>query len=82
MRGLRELYVVLVDPSPMEMWERSWVEVHGRLLESVRGLERVGGLRWCEVVLPYESCSVEWEGGSTSVVKLRRPSRRDAEEQE
>ncbi|KAI8943008.1 hypothetical protein NX059_001046 [Plenodomus lindquistii] len=69
MQGLRDLYVVLSDPSPQGMWERNWLELEGQLLEPVK---RVVRPRVVEVVLPYGSCGVNWDLGESRVV-LRRP---------
>jgi hypothetical protein len=72
MQGLRDLYVVLVDPSPQQMWEVNWLELEDRLLESVREVRRGGRMRKAEVVLPYASCGIDWDTGG-SCVKLTRP---------
>jgi hypothetical protein len=72
MQELRDLYVVLVDPSPQQMWERNWLELEDRLLESVREVGRGGRIRKAEVVLPYASCRTEWDMGG-SCVRLTRP---------
>ncbi|KAF2822049.1 hypothetical protein CC86DRAFT_448466 [Ophiobolus disseminans] len=69
MEGLRDLYVVLVDPSPQGMWERNWVKLEERLLEPVKGVVRP---RWFEVVLPFASCRLDWDMGESAVV-LRKP---------
>ena len=69
MRGLRDLYVVLVDPSPRDMWETHWLEMEGQLLDPVK---HVTAPAWFELMLPYSSCDTDWDMGSSSV-KLRRP---------
>lgn len=72
MHGLRDLHVVIVDPSPQDLWERNWLELEERLLAPV---SCVTGPRWFELVLPYASCGVEWDMGESRVV-LRRPDGR------
>jgi hypothetical protein len=79
MQGLRDLYVVLVDPSPQQMWERNWLELEDRLLDSVREVGRGGRMRKAEVVLPYASCGTEWDMAA-SCVKLTRPESEAVEE--
>jgi hypothetical protein len=69
MTGLRELYVALVDPSPQDMWERSWGELEEQLLAPVK---EVRGPRWFELLLPFGSCRTDWNMGECGVV-LRRP---------
>ena len=69
MQGLRNLYVVLVDPSPQQMWERNWLELEDILLEAVRGVQKPKN---AVVVLPYQTCGVDWDMGD-SCVRLRRP---------
>ena len=78
MKGLRDLYVVLVDPSPQGMWERSWVELEEQLLAPVR---EVKGPRWFEVVLPFATCRTDWDMGESRVV-LRKPEGGGVEEEE
>lgn len=78
MTGLRDLYVVLIDPSPQGMWERNWVELEERLLEPVKG---VVAPRLFEVVLPFASCRVDWDMGGSGVV-LRRPEGGEVEEED
>jgi hypothetical protein len=81
MTGLRDLCVVLVDPSPQQIWERNWLELEDRLLESVREVGRIGRRMRAQVVLPYESCGVEWDMGG-SCMELRRPERGMVEEED
>jgi hypothetical protein len=69
MEGLRELYIVLVDPSPQGMWERSWGELEEVLLAPVKEVVQP---RWFELVLPFKSCRTNWDMGDCSVV-LRKP---------
>ena len=69
MQGLRELYVVLTDPSPQQLWERNWLQLEDMLLESVRGVTRP---REAVVVMPYQSCGIDWDMGH-GCVKLMRP---------
>lgn len=69
MQGLRELYVVLIDPSPQQLWERNWLQLEDMLLESVRGVTKP----WdAVVVMPYQSCGIDWDMGS-GCVKLKKP---------
>ncbi|KAF1962092.1 hypothetical protein CC80DRAFT_588706 [Byssothecium circinans] len=77
MRGLQDLRVVIVDSSRDSIWEAQWLGLEEKLLESVR---RVGGVRRVEVVLPYASCSVDWDLGGAVV--LRKPERAVVEEEE
>ncbi|KAJ5058595.1 hypothetical protein J3E74DRAFT_7577 [Bipolaris maydis] len=76
MQGLRELYVVLIDPSPQGLWERNWLQLEDVLLESVRGVTRP---RDAVVVMPYQSCGVDWDMGD-GCVRLVRPEDGGAEE--
>lgn len=76
MEGLRELYVAVVDPSPQEIWERSWVELEDKLLEPVR---KVVGPECFELVLPFERCRTDWDMGGSRVV-LRRVEVEEDEE--
>ncbi|KNG45530.1 hypothetical protein TW65_07781 [Stemphylium lycopersici] len=69
MQRLRNLYVVLVDPSPQQMWERNWLELEDILLEAVRGVQKPND---AVVVLPYPTCGVDWDMRD-SCVRLRRP---------
>ncbi|KAF2851648.1 hypothetical protein T440DRAFT_517137 [Plenodomus tracheiphilus IPT5] len=77
MQGLRDLYVVLSDPSPGGVWERSWLELEEELVGPVRGVVRPGV---AVVVLPYRSCGVGWDMGGSRVV-LRRPGGEGEEEE-
>ena len=70
MEELRNLHVVLIDPSPQQLWERSWLELEDVLLESVREVKRP---KEAIVVLPYPSCATEWDSGDSCVV-LRSPT--------
>jgi|TARA_R110002003_G_scaffold187_1_gene14596 hypothetical protein len=69
MTGLRDLYVVVTDPSPQDMWERNWLELEDVLLRPVKAVIRP---RWFELVLPYETCRTEWDMAESSCV-LRTP---------
>ncbi|KAF2727209.1 hypothetical protein EJ04DRAFT_479405 [Polyplosphaeria fusca] len=69
MKGLRDLRVVLVDPTPGRTWEARWLDLEEQLLEPVK---EVVGPRWFEVVLPYASCETDWDMGESRVV-LRVP---------
>ncbi|KAA8621844.1 hypothetical protein PtrV1_06345 [Pyrenophora tritici-repentis] len=69
MEELRNLFVVLLDPSPQQLWERSWLELQDMLLESVKDVKRP---REAVVVLPYPSCGTEWDSADSSVT-LRSP---------
>ena len=75
MGGLRDLHVVLIDPSPQDMWETNWLEMEDQLLEPVR---KVTVPPWFELVLPYNSCGKERNMGDSSV-KLHKPEE-DTEE--
>lgn len=77
MRGLRDLYVVVADPSPHAVWEPTWLQLEEQLLQPVREVVRP---RWFELVLPYASCGVEWDMAGSSVV-LRRPDGDGVEEE-
>jgi hypothetical protein len=78
MTGLRDLYVVLSDPSPQEMWESSWVQWEEQLLRPVKEVTRPG---WFELVLPFASCKTDWDMGQSSVV-LRKPESGFVEEED
>jgi hypothetical protein len=69
MKGLRDLYVVLIDPSPQGIWEANWSELEDELLEPVK---KVVSPRWFELVLPFASCRTDWHMGESMVV-LKRP---------
>jgi hypothetical protein len=71
MAGLRELYVVLIDPSPHDIWESSWKDLEEQLLRPVK---QVRAPSWFELVLPFASCRTDWDMGDCVVV-LRRPER-------
>jgi hypothetical protein len=75
MTGLRDLYVVLVDPTPQRMWERHWLELEEQLLAPVKLVVRP---RLCEVVLPFATCRTDWDMGESRVV-LRKPKCREEE---
>lgn len=70
MQGLRHLQVMLIDPSPQQLWESDWVELEDVLLDSVRMVKRP---REAAVILPYPSCRTDWDMGD-STVRLRRPA--------
>jgi hypothetical protein len=69
MEGLRNLYVAVVDPSPHDMWEGSWLESEELLLQPVKEVVRP---RWFELMLPFASCGIEWDMGESRCV-LRKP---------
>ncbi|KAJ4305586.1 hypothetical protein N0V90_001117 [Kalmusia sp. IMI 367209] len=75
MKGLRDLRVTIVDPSPDQLWEGHWLGVEGTLLEAVK---RVRGVRRFEVVLPYASCRVDWDMGDSGV-RLVKPVEDESE---
>lgn len=77
MQGLRDLYVVLVDPSPQKMWERSWLVLEEQLLAPVKDVTKP---RWFELMLPYSTCGTEWDMGESSV-RLRSPEGDGLEEE-
>ena len=70
MTGLRDLYVVLIDPSPQDMWERNWLELEEQLLAPVKEVTRP---KWFELLLPFASCKTDWDMGESRVV-LRKPA--------
>ncbi|KAF2029260.1 hypothetical protein EK21DRAFT_101325 [Setomelanomma holmii] len=69
MTGLRDLYVVVTDPSPQDMWERHWLELEEVLLRPVKSVVKP---QWFELMLPYENCGTAWDMGESSCV-LRKP---------
>jgi hypothetical protein len=69
MKGLRNLQVVLIDPSPQQIWANVWLDLEDILLDSVRAVKRP---REAVVVLPYPSCRTDWDMGD-STVRLRIP---------
>ncbi|KAK1913943.1 hypothetical protein P3342_007189 [Pyrenophora teres f. teres] len=69
MEELRNLFVVLIDPSPQRLWEISWLDLQDLLLESVKDVKRP---KEAVVVLPYPSCVTEWDSAD-SCVTLRSP---------
>ncbi|KAF1936599.1 hypothetical protein EJ02DRAFT_358744 [Clathrospora elynae] len=78
MQGLKSLYVVLVDPSPQHMWERTWLELEEQLLQSVKHVTRPNVF---ELMLPYASCGTKWNMGQSRVV-LTKPDGGSVEEEE
>ncbi|CAO2651866.1 Nn.00g001490.m01.CDS01 [Neocucurbitaria sp. VM-36] len=78
MQGLRDLYVVLVDPSPQSLWERNWLELEEQLLAPVKQVTNPG---WFELMLPYASCGTDWDM-EESRVRLRKPDGGDVEEED
>jgi hypothetical protein len=78
MTGLRDLYVAIVDPSPQGIWERNWAELEEQLLRPVKEVTRPSQF---ELMLPFASCSTEWDMGDSRVV-LRKPGNRVIEEEE
>lgn len=64
MEGLRELYVVISDPSPGGIWESRWIALEERLLGPVSGVVRPRG----EVRLPFEGCGTGWDLGNCKVL--------------
>jgi hypothetical protein len=68
MAGLRELFVVVVDPSPNRVWERHWKELEEELLAPVK---QVTGPRRFEMVLPYGRWDVRADMGASRVVFRR-----------
>lgn len=69
MKGLRDLSVTIVDPSPRGTWERGWLELEEKLLEAVKSVTQT---RSFVMVLPYASCKTGWDMGDCRVV-LRNP---------
>lgn len=69
MQGLRNLQVVLIDPSPQQIWATVWSDLEDILLDSVRAVKRP---REAVLVLPYPSCRTDWDMGN-STVRLRLP---------
>ena len=77
MRGLQDLYVVIVDSSRDGIWEAQWLSLEEKLLEAVK---RIRGIKRAEVMLPYPSCSLDWD--MEGKVMLRKPQRVVLEEEE
>lgn len=75
MKGLRELYVVLIAG---ETWKDKWLSLEEELLAPAKKLE---GIRWFEVWLPYEESNVLIDMGETGC-RLRKPEGSDEEETE
>jgi hypothetical protein len=69
LQGLRDLYVVITDPSLQNLWENNWLQLEAMLLEPVK---KVILPRQFELMLPYAGCDVERDMGE-SKVKLRKP---------
>jgi hypothetical protein len=76
MKGLRELYVLLTDPSPQHLWERQWADLEERLLEDVQNVRQT---RWFTLMLPYPGCRTDWDMGGCNVI-LRKPEDDDEDE--
>lgn len=77
MKGLKDLYIVISDPSPLGLWERGWLELEEKLLEPVR---KITSPRWFELWLPYTGCRVDRDMGGCAVV-LRKPNGEAVEEE-
>ncbi|ORY14384.1 hypothetical protein BCR34DRAFT_599163 [Clohesyomyces aquaticus] len=69
MRGLRELFVVLTDPSPNQLWEQKWIGLEKELLEPAKLVIQP---RWFELMLPYEGCNTGIDMGA-SACRLKKP---------
>lgn len=69
MEGLKDLRVVLLDPSRDGIWEGHWLELEHLLLEPVKKVVRP---RCFEIMLPYATCGLDWDMGESRCV-LRRP---------
>jgi hypothetical protein len=69
MEGLRELYIVISDPSPRGMWETNWLQLEEKLLEPVKEVKKP---RWFELTLPYATCRTSWDMGESKAL-LRKP---------
>lgn len=69
MQSLRDLRVVLIDPSRDSIWEGHWLEIEDVLLEPVK---KVTGPRRFELMLPYATCGLDWDMGESNVI-LRKP---------
>ena len=72
MKGLRDLYVVITDPSPQGIWERNWVELEEQLLRPVTDVTRPSEF---ELMLPFASCSTDWDMGDSKVILMKPESR-------
>ncbi|PVI00886.1 hypothetical protein DM02DRAFT_592037 [Periconia macrospinosa] len=59
MDGLRDLRVVIL--SREGIWEAAWLSLEEKLVESIKKVARV---KRVEVVLPYQSCRVDWDVGN------------------
>lgn len=69
MERLRELCVVIIDPSPQGMWERNWLELEQKLLEPVKSVTKP---QCFDLVLPYASCNTARDMRPSNVI-LRKP---------
>ncbi|KAF2475149.1 uncharacterized protein BDR25DRAFT_100282 [Lindgomyces ingoldianus] len=78
MKGLRELFVVLADPSPFKMWEQKWIELEKELLAPVKLVIQP---RWFELWLPYSGSNVGLDMGGSSC-RLRKPDGLEEGEEE
>ncbi|KAF2014754.1 hypothetical protein BU24DRAFT_463516 [Aaosphaeria arxii CBS 175.79] len=76
MKGLRDLYVVVSDPSPQALWEDKWLALEDKLYEDIAKVKQV---RWGEVFLPYASCNidVQFEG---CAIGFRKPAGEEEED--
>ena len=78
MQDLRDLKVVITDPSPDGIWEGHWLAFEHMLLEPVK---KVVKPKVFELVLPYQSCIVERDMGE-SKVRLIKPIAEEEQEDE
>jgi hypothetical protein len=76
MKALRDLRVVIVDPSPDSTWEAHWLGVEEVLMDAVK---RVQTPRRFDLLLPYAGCRVDLDMGGCNV-RLLRPGLDEGEE--
>jgi hypothetical protein len=78
MQELRNLYVLVIDPSPHEIWEGSWLELEEQLLEAAKNVTKP---REFELMLPFKSCRTDWDMGESRCV-LKKPEGGAVEDEE
>lgn len=68
LRGLRKLYVVLIDSA--RLWEEKWLSLEEELLQPVKLVIQP---QWFELSLPYSTSNVELDMGASSC-RLSKPA--------